>query len=110
MVIYIAHWDHRGRGQADRTGDGICNGAIDNASGVAALVALAKANAVAGPARRSLAFIAVTAEESGLLGSPYYGENPMSPPEKTVAGIYIDMLNFAGRSAEARPSTSMHSS
>src|SRR3546814_7721899 len=90
MVIYTAHWDHLGRCQADRTGDGICNGAIDNASGVAALVALAKANAVAGPARRSLAFIAVTAEESGLLGSQYYGEPPISPLEKTVAGINIE--------------------
>lgn len=67
-VLYTAHWDHLGRCKPDASGDDICNGAIDNATGVAALVALAESHAKAGAADRSLAFLAVTAEESGLLG------------------------------------------
>ena len=68
-VLYTAHWDHLGRCKPDATGDDICNGAIDNATGVAALAALARMNAGAGPAARSQVFLAVTLEESGLLGS-----------------------------------------
>ncbi len=68
-VLLSAHWDHLGR-CTPVNGDDICNGAVDNADGVAALVALAQANAKAGPARRSMVFVALTAEESGLLGSP----------------------------------------
>ena len=67
IVLHTAHWDHLGRCEAAPDGDDICNGAIDNATGTAALVALAEAHAKAGAAPRTLAFLAVTAEESGLL-------------------------------------------
>ncbi|MEQ8772900.1 MAG: M28 family metallopeptidase, partial [Erythrobacter sp.] len=71
-VIHTAHWDHLGRCTPAPDGDDICNGAVDNATGTAALVALAEAHAKAGAPRRSLVFLAVTAEESGLLGAYYY--------------------------------------
>jgi Zn-dependent M28 family amino/carboxypeptidase len=95
-VIYTAHWDHLGRCDPDPAGDDICNGAVDNASGTAALIALAEAHAKAGPAERSIVFLAVTAEESGLLGSRYYGENPVYPHASTVGGVNMDGLNVAG--------------
>lgn len=97
-VLYTAHWDHLGRCKADATGDDICNGAVDNATGTAALVALAEANAKAGPARRSQVFLAVTAEESGLLGSEYYAANPVFPLAQTVGGVNMDGLLPGGRS------------
>jgi Zn-dependent M28 family amino/carboxypeptidase len=95
-VIHTAHWDHLGRCDADPTGDDICNGAIDNASGTAGLIALAEAHAKAGAPDRSLVFLAVTAEESGLLGSRFYAENPIFPLAQTVAGINMDVLTLAG--------------
>jgi Zn-dependent M28 family amino/carboxypeptidase len=82
-VLYSAHWDHLGRCDAV-DGDDICNGALDNATGIAGLVALAEAQAKAGPAKRSIAFLAVTAEESGLLGSGYYAQHPVFPLARTV--------------------------
>lgn len=82
-VLYSAHWDHLGRCDAV-DGDDICNGALDNATGVAGLVALAEAQVKAGPAKRSIAFLAVTAEESGLLGSGYYAQHPVFPLARTV--------------------------
>ncbi len=94
-VLYTAHWDHLGRCDAV-DGDDICNGALDNASGVAGLVALAEAQAKAGPAKRSIAFMAVTAEESGLLGSRYYAEHPVYPLARTVGGVNMDGLNIIG--------------
>jgi len=94
--LYSAHWDHFGHCTPDASGDDICNGAIDNASGVAGLVALAKANAKAGPAARSMIFLAVTAEEAGLLGSAYYAAHPLYPLGKTVAGINMDVMNVYG--------------
>lgn len=94
-VLYTAHWDHLGRCQAVN-GDDICNGAIDNATGTAALVALAEAHAKAGAPDRSLVFLAVTAEESGLLGSKYYAENPVFPLRQTVGGVNMDALSGAG--------------
>jgi Zn-dependent M28 family amino/carboxypeptidase len=94
-VLYTAHWDHLGI--CSETGeDRICNGALDNASGTSALVALAEAHVQAGPAERSLVFLAVTAEESGLLGSAYYGANPVFPLARTAGGINIDGLQFGG--------------
>jgi Zn-dependent M28 family amino/carboxypeptidase len=96
-VIYNAHWDHLGHCKAAPDGDDICNGAIDNATGVAAIVAIAEANAKAGPTERSQLFLAVTAEESGLLGSQYYGEHPIFPLAKTVGGMNIDALHVTGR-------------
>lgn len=96
-ILYTAHWDHLGRCTPDKAGDDICNGALDNASGVAGLVALARAASADGAAARSIVFLAVTAEESGLLGSQYYAEHPVYPLGKTVAGINMDVLNVAGR-------------
>jgi Zn-dependent M28 family amino/carboxypeptidase len=93
VVLYSAHWDHLGRCDAVK-GDDICNGAVDNASGVAALVAMAEANNKAGPAKRSQVFLAVTAEESGLLGSKFYAENPVYPLGKTVGGVNMDALKI----------------
>jgi Zn-dependent M28 family amino/carboxypeptidase len=95
-VIYSAHWDHLGRCEPIN-GDDICNGALDNATGTAGLIALAEAHAKAGPADRSIVFLAVTAEESGLLGSAYYGANPLYPLAQTVGGINMDGLNVIGR-------------
>ncbi|MGQ0558371.1 MAG: M28 family metallopeptidase [Sphingosinicella sp.] len=94
-VLHTAHWDHLGicREQGE---DRICNGAIDNATGTAALVALAEAHARAGPADRTLVFMAVTAEESGLLGSAYYVANPVFPLARTAGGINIDSLTMHG--------------
>ncbi len=95
-VLYTAHWDHFGRCDADATGDDICNGAFDNATGVAGLVALAEAQARTGPPERSMLFVAVTAEEFGLLGSEFYARNPVYPLARTVGGINMDGLNILG--------------
>jgi len=91
-VLYTAHWDHLGRCTPDATGDDICNGAVDNATGVAALATLARANAQVGPAARSQVFLAVTLEESGLLGAEYYAQNPVVPLDRTVGGVNMDAL------------------
>jgi Zn-dependent M28 family amino/carboxypeptidase len=98
-VLYSAHWDHLGICEPVK-GDSICNGALDNASGTAGLIALAEAHAKAGPAERSLVFLAVTAEESGLLGSEYYAANPVFPLSQTVGGINMDGLNMLGRTRD----------
>ena len=90
-IIYSAHWDHFGIGKAIN-GDSIYNGANDNASGTAALLALAEAFKKAGPTRRSILFMAVTGEEQGLLGSAYYAAHPIYDPQKTVADINMDGL------------------
>ncbi len=97
MVVYSAHWDHLGRCAADAKGDNICNGAVDNASGVAGLLALAGDFVKGKPTARSILFLAVTAEESGLLGSRWYAENPIYPLGKTVGGVNMDSLNVIGR-------------
>ena len=99
-VLHTAHWDHLGRCTANAAGDDICNGAIDNATGTAALVALGEAHAKAGPPARTLVFLAVTAEESGLLGSRYYGENPVYPHAQTAGGINMDGLNVVGNTRD----------
>ena len=95
-VIYTAHWDHLGRCKPAPDGDDICNGAVDNATGTAALVALAEAHVKAGAPDRSIIFLAVTAEESGLLGSKYYADNPVYPLDKTVGGVNMDAFGMAG--------------
>ena len=95
VVLFSAHWDHLGHCKPVN-GDDICNGAVDNASGTAGLVALAEANAKAGPAKRSMVFLAVTAEEQGLIGSQYYAEHPVYPLAKTVGGVNMDGLNVRG--------------
>ncbi|OJY60817.1 MAG: peptidase M28 [Sphingobium sp. 66-54] len=94
-VLYSAHWDHLGRCEPV-DGDDICNGAVDNAAGIADLIALAQAHAKAGPAQRSLIFLAVTAEESGLLGSQHYAEQPIYPLAMTAGGLNIDAPNLNG--------------
>jgi Zn-dependent M28 family amino/carboxypeptidase len=99
-VLYSAHWDHLGRCTPDATGDDICNGAVDNASGVGAITALADANRRAGPTPRSQVFIALTLEESGLLGSEYYAQNPVYPLSQTVGGVNIDALYPGGRARD----------
>jgi Zn-dependent M28 family amino/carboxypeptidase len=94
-VLYTAHWDHLGV-CTPVDGDNICNGAIDNATGTAALVALAEGFTKAGAPDRSVVFLAVTAEESGLLGSKYYAENPIFPLGQTVGGVNMDAFSMAG--------------
>lgn len=95
-LIYSAHWDHLGIGKPDEKGDSIYNGALDNASGIAALMALGKAF-MANKPERSVVLLAVTAEEQGLWGSAYYAENPIFPKEKTIANINIDGVNHIGK-------------
>lgn len=94
-VLYSAHWDHLGVGPKI-DGDSIYNGAHDNASGTAALLGIAEAFAKTEQPERSVVFLAVTAEEQGLLGSKFYAENPIYPVEQTVANINMDGLPFYG--------------
>ncbi|ODU21729.1 MAG: peptidase M28 [Sphingomonas sp. SCN 67-18] len=98
-VLYSAHWDHLGRCEPVN-GDDICNGAVDNASGSAALVAIAEAYGKAPRPERSVVFLAVTAEESGLLGSAYYAAHPLYPLGKTVGAVNMDGLNMLGRTRD----------
>jgi Zn-dependent M28 family amino/carboxypeptidase len=99
-VVYTAHWDHFGIG-VPIDGDSIYNGALDNATGTAALIALAKAyKAMPAAPKRSILFLAVTAEEQGLLGSQYYSVAPIYPLAKTLANINIDGLNTSGRTRD----------
>lgn len=100
-IIYTAHWDHLGIGKPDETGDSIYNGALDNATGTAGLLQLAKAfNSLNNKSDRTIVFLAVTAEEQGLWGSAYYAENPVYPPNKTVANINMDGLNMVGKTKD----------
>lgn len=93
-IIYTAHWDHLGIGKADETGDSIYNGALDNASGTAGLIELARAfKSMDVKPERTIVFLSVTAEEQGLWGSAYYAQNPIFPIKKTVANINMDGLN-----------------
>ena len=89
-VIYSAHWDHLGIGQPDAKGDRIYNGALDNASGIAAMLELARAFGTGPKPERSVLFLAVTAEEKGLLGSEYYAANPLRPLATTAGVINMD--------------------
>ena len=93
-ILYTAHWDHLGI-CAPQARDKICNGAVDNGTGIGTLLELARAFGKTKP-DRSVVFIAFTAEESGLLGSEYYASNPLYPLSKTVAGINMDALNVFG--------------
>jgi Zn-dependent M28 family amino/carboxypeptidase len=95
-VIYSAHWDHLGVGQPDAKGDRIYNGAVDNATGTAALIELGRAFAKAPRPERSVVFLNVTAEEKGLLGSEYYAAKPLYPLAMMVANINMDALDPHG--------------
>ncbi len=97
VIIYTAHWDHIGIGKPDETGDSIYNGALDNASGTSALLALAKAFKTDEQPDRTVVFLSVTAEEQGLWGSAYYAKSPIYPKEKTVANINMDGVNPYGK-------------
>jgi Zn-dependent M28 family amino/carboxypeptidase len=99
-VVYTAHWDHLGR-DPKLSGDQIFNGALDNASGTAALLEIAEAfTKLATPPKRSVLFLAVTAEEKGLLGAKYYAENPLYPLNKTLANINMDGVNQWGKTKD----------
>jgi Zn-dependent M28 family amino/carboxypeptidase len=99
-VIYTAHWDHLGR-HPELQGDQIFNGAIDNASGVASVIELAAAfMKINPPPKRSVLFMATTAEEAGLLGAKFYAEHPLYPLEKTLADINLDSMNVWGKARD----------
>jgi len=95
-VAYSAHWDHFGIGPVVN-GDSIYNGAVDNASGVASILTIAHAAAEGVKPRRSQLFVFVTAEESGLLGSAYFGEHPSVPASKIIAALNMDVAPLYGR-------------
>lgn len=113
VVVYSAHWDHFG---IDETLPGpktkqIFHGALDNASGTAALIELARAyKALPKPPKRSILFLATTLEERGLLGARYYAQHPLHPLERTLLDINIDSMNGWGRTAQIENVTSGHSS
>ena len=95
-VIYSAHWDHLGVGLPDAKGDKIYNGAVDNATGISALIDQGRAFARGPRPDRSIVFLAVTAEEKGLLGSEYYATHPLFPLAKTVGVLNTDSLGVWG--------------
>ncbi|MFN2530134.1 MAG: M28 family peptidase [Pyrinomonadaceae bacterium] len=98
-VVYSAHWDHLGVGSPDKNGDTIYNGAVDNASGVAAVLAIADTLLELPPAqrpRRSILFLFPTAEEQGLLGAEWYAKHPLVPVAKTAADVNLDSMNVLG--------------
>jgi len=95
-ILYTAHWDHLGRGVPAADGDDIYNGAVDNATGIAGLIEVARLFASGPRPDRSVVFLAFTAEEKGLLGSEYYASNPVYPLAMTVAGFNMDGLPVIG--------------
>ena len=99
-ILYGGHWDHIGVGEPDESGDGVFNGAVDNASGMAAIIEIANRFGAGPRPERSVVFMGFTAEESGLLGAEYYAANPIYPLETMVAGINIDSANVYGRTTD----------
>ncbi|MEL7232072.1 MAG: M28 family metallopeptidase [Pseudomonadota bacterium] len=98
FMLYMAHWDHMG--QSEGEGDTIYNGAVDNATGTSAIIEIGEAFVEKGAPKRSAIFVAVTAEESGLLGSAYYAAKPLVPLAQTVAGINIDGVQPLGKTKD----------
>jgi len=101
-VLYMAHWDHLGKNENAPGDDKIYNGAVDNATGTAAIIEVGEAFVQQGAPERSAIFVAVTAEESGLLGSAYYAEDPLVPLKNTVAGINIDGVLPIGKTKDMK--------
>ncbi|MBD0370841.1 MAG: M28 family peptidase [Pyrinomonadaceae bacterium] len=105
-VIYSAHWDHLGIGEPNKRGDNIYNGAVDNASGVASVLAIAEAFVklpMNERPRRSIMFLFPTAEEQGLLGAEWYSRHPLVPLNKTAANVNLDSMNILGRTRDFIP-------
>jgi len=105
-VVFSAHWDHLGIGEANDKGDRIYNGAYDNASGVATLLGMAEVLAktpIKDRPDRSFLFLFPTAEEQGLLGSEYYSGHPLVPLAKTAANVNVDGVNFFGKLSDFMP-------
>jgi Zn-dependent M28 family amino/carboxypeptidase len=105
-VVYSAHWDHLGIGAPDKTGDTIYNGAVDNASGVASVLEIARVLAnlpAAEKPRRSSLFLIPTAEEQGLLGAEWYSRHPLAPLTKTAANVNLDSMNVLGMTRDFVP-------
>ncbi|MGH8053875.1 MAG: M28 family metallopeptidase [Stenotrophomonas sp.] len=99
-VIFSAHWDAFGIGQADASGQTVRHGAIDNATGVASVLELGRVFAAGPRPQRSLYFLALTAEEKGLLGASYYAAHPLAPLETTAAVLNIEMFSPDGETAD----------
>jgi Zn-dependent M28 family amino/carboxypeptidase len=99
-IVYLAHWDHLGRHEGEGDADTIYNGAIDNATGVAGIIEIAEKFKADGVPARSVAFVAVTLEESGLLGSKYQVAHPVFPLADTVAVVNLDAMSVAGPSRD----------
>ncbi|HEV8429728.1 MAG TPA: M28 family peptidase [Pyrinomonadaceae bacterium] len=105
-VVYSAHWDHLGVGAPNKDGDTIYNGALDNASGVAVVLAIAETIAKMPPAqqpKRSSLFLFPTAEEQGLLGAEWYAKHPVVPLDKTAANVNLDSMNVLGPTQDFIP-------
>jgi Zn-dependent M28 family amino/carboxypeptidase len=105
-VVFSAHWDHLGIGTPDKKGDTIYNGAVDNASGVAAVIAIAEALTklpAAQRPRRSILFLIPTAEEQGLLGAEWYARHPLVPLNRTAADVNLDSMNVLGQTRDFVP-------
>ena len=102
-VIYSGHWDHLGI-RPDQPGDNIYNGAVDNATGIAGIIAIAESFSALGvKPKRSILFLATTAEEQGLLGAEYYARHPLVPLAKTAANINLDSMNVLGPTNDISP-------
>jgi len=99
-ILYTGHWDHIGMGTPDANGDAIFNGAVDNATGTAGLLEIARLWGAGPRPERSIVMISFTGEESGLLGSEFYAANPVYPLATTVAGFNMDAMNVYGRVSE----------
>ena len=108
IVMYTAHWDHLGVGLPDAKGDKIYNGAVDNADGVASLLEVARSFAVSPRTERSVVFMAVTAEEKGLLGSTYYASHPLFYLSKTVGVLNVDAMDTDGPAKDMSTSGDGH--
>jgi Zn-dependent M28 family amino/carboxypeptidase len=111
-VVFSAHWDHLGIGAPDKNGDTIYNGAVDNASGCAAILGIADALRklpLTQRPRRSILFLFPTAEEQGLIGAEWYSRHPLVPPEKTAADINLDSMNVLGVTRDFTPLGAEHS-